>query len=64
MCNHEWERIERPYQYQTDKAEGIAFCDGKVRIICKKCIRVCCCTVRQLAAAVPTPFLEAGIGAQ
>lgn len=62
MCEHKWERLERPYQYQTDKAEGTSFLDSKVWIICKKCTQVYYRTVGQLSACVPTRFFEAGIG--
>ncbi len=37
---HKWERIERPYQYQIDRAEGISFLASKIWIICKRCMKV------------------------
>lgn len=62
MCEHKWEQIERPYQYQTDEAEGISFMDSKVWIICKKCMTVNWRNVGSLIACIPLRFLQAGIG--
>lgn len=62
MCEHKWERIERPYQYQIDTVEGVSFEDSKIWIICKKCMTVNSCVIRKLIQCIPLRFLQAGIG--
>lgn len=62
MCEHKWEQIERPYQYQIDEAEGVSFLDSKVWIICKKCMEVAGCSVRKLGISIPLRFFQAGVG--
>jgi len=58
MCEHEWTRIKRPYQYQIDKAEGVSFMDSKVWIRCKKCLAVKSNTVRKLMNCMGTDFIQ------
>ena len=62
MCEHKWERIERPWQHLIDKAEGIIFGNSKVWIMCDKCFETKGKTVGSLGRNIPLEFLQAGIG--
>ncbi len=37
MCEHNWEKIERPWQHLINKAEKTSFLNSKVWKRCKKC---------------------------